>query len=281
MTITEKTKIKELLQSYCERYGSQNKASGSMNGVSSATISQILNDNTELVNDKMWMNIASQIGYKADQWVVVETRDFKMMSDLLNDSKNFSVVSAITGEAGIGKTEAIKNFMVSNKNTFVLNCNEYWNRKLFLCELLQQMGRDASGFTVGELMNEIVRGLKTSQNPIIIMDEADKLTDQVLYFFITLYNQLEDHCGIILCATDNLEKRIKKGLRLNKKGYKEIYSRIGKKFISLRGVNTVDIQAICIANGVTEKREISRIAMESDADLRRVKKMIHAYKRSI
>jgi DNA transposition AAA+ family ATPase len=276
----EKEKIKESLQAYCERYGSQNKAALSLTGVSSATVSQVLNNNWELVNDKMWMNIASQIGFKTDDWVVVETRDFKVMTELLNDSKQFHIVNAITGEAGTGKTEAIKNFVASNKNAFVLNCNEYWNRKLFLVELLQQMGRDASGFTVGELMNEIVRGLKTTQNPVIIMDEADKLTDQVLYFFITLYNQLEDHCGIMLCATDNLEKRIRKGLRLNKKGYKEIFSRIGRKFIVLRGVSSVDIQAICIANGIDDKKEISRIMQESENDLRRVKKMIHASKRS-
>ncbi len=277
----DKNKIKEALQNYCERYGSQNKAASSMSGVSSATVSQILNDNWELVNDKMWMNIASQIGYKNDEWVVVETRDFKMMTDLLNDSKQFHVVSAIVGDAGIGKTEAIKHFMFNNKNAIVLNCKEYWNRKLFLCELLQQLGRDSSGLNVGELMNEIIRALKTTQNPIIIMDEADKLTDQVLYFFITLYNELEDHCGIIMCATDHLEKRIRKGLRLNRKGYKEIYSRIGKKFISLRGVNTVDVQAICIANGVQDKKEIAKITNECDGDLRRVKKMIHAYKRSL
>lgn len=276
----DKSKIKESLQSYCERYGSQNKAAASLNGVSSATISQVLNDNWDLINDKMWMSIAAQIGFKKDEWVVVETRDFKLMTSILEDSKENHIVSAICGEAGTGKTEAIKNFVAANKNTFVLNCNEYWNRKLFLVELLQQMGRDAGGFTVGELMNEIVRGLKTTQNPIIIMDEADKLSDQVLYFFITLYNQLEDHCGIILCATDNLEKRIKKGLRLNKKGYKEIFSRIGRKFINLRGVSSVDIQAICMANGIENKAEISRIMQESENDLRRVKKMIHASKRS-
>ena len=87
------------------------------------------------------------------------------------------------------------------------------------------------------------------------MDEADKLSDQVLYFFITLYNQLEDHCGIVLLATDYLEKKIRKGLRLNRKGYKEIYSRIGRRFIPLRAVNLTDITGVCIANGITDKNK--------------------------
>ena len=66
-------------------------------------------------------------------------------------------------------------------------------------------------------------------------------------------------CGIILLATDHLEKRVKKGLRLNKKGYEEIHSRIGRKFIKLNGANINDITEICIANGVEDKAIIKDI----------------------
>lgn len=140
------------------------------------------------------------------------------------------------------------------------------------------MGGNSSGYTVGEMMDEIIKRLKTMENPLIIMDEADKLSDQVLYFFITLYNSLEDSCGIILCATDHLEKRIKKGLRLNKKGYQEIYSRIGRKFIELRGLGSRDIAMVCQANGITDKQQIKDVIEDSEYDLRRVKRKIHALK---
>jgi hypothetical protein len=114
------------------------------------------------------------------------------------------------------------------------------------------------------------------QDPIIIMDEADKLSDQVMYFFITLYNQLEDHCAIVMVATDYLEKKIRKGLRLNKKGYKEIFSRIGRKFIMLKGVCINDITEVCMANGVTVKSDIKSVIEDCDNDLRRVKRRCHA-----
>ena len=140
------------------------------------------------------------------------------------------------------------------------------------------MGRDYSGYTVNEMMGEVVRALKTQQHPLIIMDEADKLSDQVLYFFITLYNQLEDHCAIVLCATDHLAKRIKRGLKLNKKGYKEIYSRIGRKFIELEGLNTSDITSVCVANGITDKVRIREVIEDSEYDLRRVKRKIQGLK---
>ncbi|MEG2791945.1 MAG: ATP-binding protein, partial [Odoribacter sp.] len=96
--------------------------------------------------------------------------------------------------------------------------------------------------------------------------------------FITLYNQLEEHCGIVMCATDHLQKRIKRGLKLNKKGYKEIFSRIGRKFVELDGVCTSDVVSICIDNGITDKTTIKEIIEDCEWDLRRVKRKIHALK---
>ena len=102
--------------------------------------------------------------------------------------------------------------------------------------------------------------------------EADKLSDQVLYFFISLYNQLEGQCGLVLCATSFLEKRITRGVRFNRRGYQEIYSRIGRKFVKLQVVNDEDIAAVCRANGVTSAADIGAIIKDADCDLRRVKR---------
>lgn len=276
MNTTEKERIREALATYCEHKGSQNKAANSLKGVSSAVISKLLNGEWDLIANEMWRNIAAQIGFDAHEWVVVQTKDYQIMSLLLQDAQKHSNVLAVVGDAGSGKSLAIREYSNGNKRVFNLCCNEYWNRKMFMAELLSAMGRDSSGYTVGEMMSEIVSKIKVMENPLIVMDEADKLGDNVLYFFISLYNKLEDHCGIIMCATDHLEKRIKRGLKLNKKGYKEIYSRIGRRFISLHGVGSRDITQVCIANGVSDAKKIKEIIAESDYDLRRVKRMIHA-----
>lgn len=91
------------------------------------------------------------------------------------------------------------------------------------------------------MMAEAVRTLKIQDRPLLILDEADKLSDSVLYFFITLYNHLEDECGIVLCATNHLEKRIVRGIKLNRKGYSEIWSRLGRKCVPLKGVSAADV----------------------------------------
>lgn len=274
----EKKQIAEALEGYCSRYESQNKAANSLKGVSSATITLVLQGNWELIADRMWRNIASQIGCTNQDWVAVETEDYKTLTGFLEDAREYSNVFAICGEAGSGKTFTIRQFSADNKRVYMLQCNEYWNRKMFMQELLTAMGRDYSGYTVGEMMSEVVRGLKKEDHPLIIMDEADKLTDQVMYFFITLYNQLEGHCGIVMCATDHLQKRVKRGLKLNKKGYKEIYSRIGRKFVELDGVSSTDIAAICMNNGITDRASIKEVIEDSEWDLRRVKRKIHALK---
>jgi len=278
MESTKKDQIIEKVRDYVTRFDSQNKAANSLKGVSAATISQMLNGNWELIKDDMWRNVASQVGFTETEWVSVETRDFKVLTKLMIDAQMNSNVYAITGHAGTGKTFTIRQFAANNRRVHLLQCAEYWNKKMFMQELLAAMGRDYAGATIGEMMSEIVSELKRQKNPLIILDEADKLTDQVLYFFITLYNQLEDQAGIVLCATNYLEKRIKRGVKLNKKGYNEIYSRIGRKCIELKGLSAADISAICQANGITVHNDIQDVIQDCESDLRRVKRSIHALK---
>lgn len=272
----EREHIAARLKEYCVQKGSQNKAANSLNGVSSATVSKVLAGDWDTISDEMWRSIASQVGHESKGWQIAETRAYKRMVFLLNNAKTDSLVMAVTGDAGCGKTEAIKNYTAGNRNVYHLCCSEYWNRRTFMGKLLQCMGVDYTGSTVSDMMDDIIDNLKRKERPLIVLDEADKLTDQVFYFFISLYNQLEDHCGIILCATNYLEKRIKKGLRTKRKGYEEIYSRMGRKFVELQVINSEDVAAVCVANGVTDAKSINRIIEDSDCDLRRVKRAVWA-----
>lgn len=280
MKKTEKQAIADKLQAYVESKESQNKAAKTLKGVSPATVSQVLNGNWELISEDMWRTIATQIGYDARKWVVVETEGYDAMYEVLTDAQANALVFAVTGDAGCGKSQAIKVYGERNRNTLVLSCSEYWNRKQFLVELLRSLGVDAAGCTVVDMMADAVQQLKRREGVLLVLDEADKLSDQILYFFITLYNQLEDHIGIVLCATQHLEKRIVRGVRNNRKGYREIYSRIARKFVQMPVVNTSDIAAVCMANGITDKKTISEIVDDSDCDLRRVKRLVFAAKQS-
>lgn len=277
MTLKEKQNIKARLAEYVEQKGSQSKAARSLREVSAATISQVLSGNWDLIGDSMWRNIAHQIGYERLSWNIVMTRGYDKMTKILTDAQDNALVMAVVGDAGCGKTEAIRQYSAANRNVYHLCCSEYWNRKHFLTELLRTLGIEAAG-TVTDMMYDVLLALKKKDAPLVILDEADKLSDQVLYFFISIYNHLEDHCGILLCATDYLEKRIKRGVRNSRKGYREIYSRVGRKFIGLPLANSNDVAAICAANGITDREDIRSIIEEADGDLRRVKRMVRSLK---
>lgn len=276
-----KPAIVTALKGYIEKIGSQNKAANSMEGVSSATISQMLNHNWDLIKDDMWRKVAAQIGHSEEDWVTVDIKCFSKLTKILADAKENSLVMAGITHAGGGKTETIKHFAAANRNVYHIKCSEFWNRKYFLEQILKSIGRDSAGSIVSELYQEVVMSLKQKEKPLLIFDEADKITDQVLYFFITLYNELEGHCGMIFCATHYLDTRMKRGFRLKKKGYEEFYSRIGRKFIQLPQLSYIDVAKVCGGNGITDKGTINAIFEDCDSDLRRVKRLVHAEKQKL
>lgn len=275
----EKQTIVERLIEFCDQKGSQAKAAAALK-VSNATVSQMINGNWELIKDEMWRTVSNGIGMQGGNWATVATGGYKRMTSVLEDAQENSLVMAVIGDAGCGKTQAIEHYVKNHRNAYHLQCAEYWNKKNFLQNLCQQMGMRNTYGTVYDLIEDIVRELEKEDRPLIIVDEADKLSDVVLYFFITFYNRLEDHCGIVLCATGYLKKRIIAGERNERKGFAEIHSRVGRNFIGMPQTTSEDIAAICEANGVDDLNAINTICKKSDFDLRRVKRLVHAYKQS-
>lgn len=273
-----KSSISQQLEHFVNNQaGSMKRAANMLKGVSIATISNVLNNKWDSISDEMWRSIDAQVNAdRHNGWNVVETRSYKLMQNWLKDAQLHSLVMGIVGDAGCGKTQSINDYAATAKNCIVVKCKDYWNRRLFLTELLRAMGKSNNGDSMGEMMEEIVRTIKRMDSPALFLDEADKLNDQILYFFISLYNDLEDNCGMVLIATDHLEKRIKRGVRLNKKGYKEIYSRLGRRFLNIDAASSMEIAAICKLNGIEDKEAIKEVISECDYDLRRVKRMVHA-----
>lgn len=280
MTHQDKIQTVEALERFIIQKGSQNQVANGMPGVSAATLSQMRNHKWELIADEMWRKVAKYVGVSASGWNYAETRNSKDLLQFFTESQQHALVLAITGKAGAGKSETAKKYELDNKNAFLLSCNEYWDKRWFLRELLAKMGKDHAGLTLPEMMHKAVLMLKSLNTPIIILDEADKLADNVLLFFITLYNELENHCGIVLMATHFLEKRIRRGVAMEKKGYREIYSRVGLRFIELENTSYSDVEKICNVNGIEDPAIIRTISKDCDGDVRRVRRLIYSNKRA-
>lgn len=280
METIKKQRIAVALRAYADRYGSQSKAAKALK-MSATVISQMLSGDWESLADKQWHTAATGIGYREERWEAVMTADFSRMTNLLSDARENSLVLSVTGQAGTGKTFACKTFAETCPSVYHLSCDSFWTRKDLMMELLTAMGQDTAGLTLGAAIKRAVRILRMTDRPLIILDEADKLSDTVLNSFITLYNQLEDICGIVLIATSHLEKKLIAGVRHNKMGYNEIWSRLGRRCIPLSGVSAQDIVMVCEANGITDPKVIDRIITDSDSDLRRVARRVHAERKKM
>jgi len=279
----QKYTIQTELENRITQEGSARKVALKMKGVSEGTLSQIRNNNWDLIADSMWSKVASQIKsgvVSTNEWLFAHTSTTDDFYNRFNQAKNNVLSMGIVASAGSGKSATAKAYAKENDHVFVLSCNEYWDKRWFLKELLTTMGLNPAGLTLPEMMERTVKHLQSISyhKPMIIFDEADKLKNKVLLFFITLYNRLEDDCAFILMATQFLEKRINHGVSRNYAGYEEILSRIGRKVIHIQPVTNYDTILICSTNGIDDDKIIKKIWKESESDVRRIKRLVIGHK---
>lgn len=282
LTNNEKSQIRENLRQYVAKFPSQNNSAQSLTGISSATLSTLLQGKWENISDDMWRNLASQLGTgTGGDWQVVETKAWQEMTLVMQDAQSSRNVTWVVGEAGCGKTTTARLYAAEHGEVFYILCSEDMKKSDFVREIARRIGQRTEGYSVRELLDRIIDDLIQMEAPLLLFDEADKLPERVFHYFIDLYNRLEDKCGIVFFSTSYIKRRMTMGLRYNKCGYNEIHSRIGRKFYELEQTAPHDVYAICMANGVTDKGRISEVIKDSEAyefDLRRVKKSIHRVK---
>lgn len=285
-----KTEVLDLIERAKEQLGSYNKVSTKV-GVSNGTISQMVNGNHDLIKPELWQKVAAALNWTPKAWNIAETTNYKMLTQLFTDAKTESMFMAVSHAAGSGKSASINKYAETDSSVYVV-CAGEWSRRLFLLNLSRSLGIDTGkGYAnVEELGKKVVTFFVERQTlkPLLILDEADKLKPSALRFLIPFYNELEDKAGVVIAGTDNLEKEIKRGVRYQTKGYDEIDSRFGRKFVHLFGATKKDVAAICTVNGITDAQMHEAIFDEAEPtmrthegkkyrvidDLRRVKRIV-------
>jgi DNA transposition AAA+ family ATPase len=281
MTLEEQRNISNDLRTYCDRFTSHNVAARTLK-VSAATVSAIVNGKFESISDEMFLVLARQININSKGWQIQETTAFKEIYQVLSDAQEYQNVSWIVGDAGCGKTTAIRAYTDDHREVYHILCSEDMNKRAFVREMAEKIGVSHDKSSAREVLKSVISALNKQKRPLLIFDEGDKLRDDLLAYFITIYNHLEDKVGIVFASTDYIERRMSMGLSYNKRGYKEINSRIGRNFYNLERTTKEDVYAICRANGIHAKadlREILREVSGCDFDLRRLKKVIHKTRR--
>lgn len=297
LSFEEKQAIQAQLQAYVSKYPSQNKAVNSL-GISAGTISTILNGKFDPISDEMFLRVRSLVcPANPEEWAVCETTAYRELSVLLADAQANQNVSWVVGNAGIGKTTTAHEYAASHDNVFVISCSEDMRRGDFIRELARVIGIKLTQTSLREKLQAVTDELRILDRPLLIFDEGDKLMDTVFYYFISIYNALEGRCGIIFLSTEYIKRRMSIGLDYDKKGYDEIFSRIGRRFIDLTPATRHEVTAVCLANGLNADSAISEVLADARTvisksanpwdkkqvqdyyDMRRVRKSVHKSKK--
>ena len=273
MTNLQKQQITAEIKHLCS-LTSQNKVATKA-GVSSATISQMINENWSLIKDEMWRKVKVKLKIELD-WQTAQTSNLDYIYKHLVKAKERSLSFGVSHDAGAGKSHTYKLFSKTHPNVIYIECKTYWKSKSYAKALVTACGLDDYG-TQEDLIERFIDYLAGLDNPLVIIDQMDKLKDGPMDLFIDFYNELNGHCGFVLSGVPALEKRIKRGVKADRTGYFELWSRIGRKFLKLKPVTVQDVQAICEANGLTDSEKIEDIFSLCDGDLRRVKKDVENY----
>lgn len=259
-----KHEIIKLIESEKQRSGSYSNVAVRC-GVSTATISQMINQNWELIRDQKWNQVAASLGHGANGIIKVVTTNYKAINDTLNMALQNSIFVGISAAAGSGKTVALKSFTKDHSNVYYMEVRE-WAKREFLRNMAKTLGLQSMYYhTSNQLEEQIIQYFvkNTTNQQMLIIDQANSLKLSSMKFFIHLYNAMKGRMAIILAGTDALEHNIKKGVYKNINGFDELDSRIGRNFIHLLGSTKKDIQAICEANGINDKNLISEIFTEA------------------
>ena len=296
MTNLQKNEIVQLIETEKNRLGSYAKVATKCE-VSTATISQMVNHNWDLIKPELWSKAGFALGFDDSEWQIAETLGYKKVANICNDTKNEAFFMMLSAPAGMGKTAPLKTYyeLNSESEVFYIKCRE-WAKREFLVELSKSLGIDSSKYYVhvdklGAKVSEFFNQRK-GKISFFIVDDAGKLKDSAIRWFIHLFDENEDDMGCLIAGTEYLEKRIRDGVRLKKLGFDEIESRFGRTYLSLIGTTQRDAQVICSANGIqdkalqnslfTECNPIKKVVKTRDGnqsvevieDLRRLKRVI-------
>ena len=94
LSLEHKNAIRDALSAYCDNYLSRNRAAESLNGVSAATVSTIVNSKYTNISDDMFIRIATQIGFSFDCWEIHESVAFKEISFMMTDAQMYKMLGA-------------------------------------------------------------------------------------------------------------------------------------------------------------------------------------------
>ena len=218
-------------------------------GVSGAVLTFIENDQQDNLSEDILLKIINSLK-PGNGFEIIATSNYNSVQSICKKTQSHSQLNAVIGYTGSGKTTALYDYYISNPNVYYLQCKNSMNRRQFLSALLAEMGVNYIG-SVYDMIKQIGEILNSQHKPLVIIDEAGKVSTNVLLDLHDLRNDTMYNAGIIIAGCEYFQRNIEKAVTKDKTGYPEFHSRVVNWNILNKPTRT-EIAAICRANGVND-----------------------------
>lgn len=230
-------------------------------GVSDTAMSQFRSGKYGANDDNLAAKIASGLYFYENQRnVVPSVTSYMQVKTVFVAAKNKSKWICISSRSGSGKTQSLIDLynLYSDRGVIYIKCRK-WSSRKFLTRLVQAMGKEVKAYMDNDdLLDLCVRHINSISGckPILLIDDAGKLTHSAMCTLIPLYDDTLGRMGCLVAGTETLERNIKRYVgRIE--GYDEIDGRFGRNYIDLFGATKKDVINICLANGVDEETAVT------------------------
>lgn len=198
-------------------------------------------------------------------------REFDMDTSCLStiiqacsEAQEFSRMTAILADPGVGKSQALEYYAKRNKNVYYIN-NMLMSPKDLFGVILKSIGfknmhRETN---IYHLIDSIVYYLSESPGKhLIILDEAGRLTHKTLLHLHDLRNALMKNTGIILAAPGYFRTDIYRDAEAQMIGIPEFKRRI-LNWIEIEPPSYEEKYAFCLHSGVLNKQLIHELCIDN------------------
>ena len=255
MTAEEQKRTAIALADYKREKGlSLEQLATEIGGISYAQVSNAINvDRLEFVSEKLVRRIAAFL--KMDDWKLIETSNYATIKELAWEAQEYSRFFGIYGNSGFGKTATLRDYKRTNPNCYYVLADVLMSgKKHFLAAIQKAMGI-STGASPADMMNAICNVLDGQNKPIIIIDDAGKLSESNLRVIQLLYDRTERKLGLIIAGTPYLKDMLEKGVTRNKMGYDELYRRV-EHWQHLSAPSPEEKMALCQYHGIADNKAV-------------------------
>ena len=251
MTNVQKEEIRQAINNYCHAKGLSKNEFATQAEVSSATLSNIEHNKWDNIADGIWRKLHIKVKSFASK--VFSTQDYSAIVKLCDISRKKHYMCGLIADTGMGKTTALDAHTFS-KSTYKVTFDKTLRPKQFFAALLKEMGVAFDG-NIHAMVSLIADELNEQENPLIIIDEAGKLTHTMILYLQVLRDKTAKNCGIVLAGMPYFKENLIKLANKHKEGYAEFYRRINI-WHQLEGLTREEIEFVCNTYDITDTAKI-------------------------